>query len=58
MTEKLIGPGPLQPLQAGSPLRTPRAAALAGIIFSLLILAAFVLLRVSVPANSDVPERG
>jgi hypothetical protein len=55
MTEKLIGPGPLQALRAGSPLRTPRAAALAGIIFSLLILAAFVLLRVSVPANSDVP---
>jgi len=46
---------PIGPLQAGSPLRTPRAAAVAGIIFSVLLIAALVLLRVSVPAHPDVP---
>jgi hypothetical protein len=39
------------PLRAGSPLRTPRAAAVAGIIFSVLLITALVLLRVSVPAQ-------
>ncbi len=39
------------PLQAGSPLRTPRAAAVAGIVFSVLLISALVLLRLSVPAN-------
>jgi hypothetical protein len=39
------------PLQAGSPLRTPGAAAVAGIVFSVLLIAAFVLLRLSVPAD-------
>jgi hypothetical protein len=39
------------PLQAGSPLRTPRAAAVAGIVFSVFLIAALVLLRLSVPAN-------
>jgi hypothetical protein len=34
-----------------SELRTPRAAAVAGIVFSLLLLASLVLLRVTVPAN-------
>jgi len=43
------------PLQAGNPLRTPRAAAVAGIIFSVLLIAALVLLRLSVPANPRVP---
>ena len=43
------------PLQAGSPLRTPRAAAVAGIAFSVLASAAFVLLRLSVPAHPGVP---
>ena len=38
-------------LDTGSPLRTPRAAAVAGIVFSLLLLAALVLLRISTPAN-------
>jgi hypothetical protein len=37
-------------------LRTPRAAAVAGILFSLLLIAALVLLRVSVP--SDPAETG
>jgi len=46
------GPGPLA---AGSALRTPRAAALAGIVFSVLLIAALVLLRASVPANPAVP---
>ena len=43
------------PLAAGSPLRTPRAAAVAGIVFSVLLIAALVLLRISVPARSAVP---
>jgi len=46
---------PLSPLRAASPLRTPRAAAVAGIIFSVLLTAALVLLRVSVPAHPAVP---
>jgi MFS family permease len=50
MTEAPVGP-----LQAGSPLRTPRAAAVAGILFSVLLIAALVLLRVSVPAHEAVP---
>jgi hypothetical protein len=36
------------------PLRTPRAAAVAGIVFSVLLAAAFVLLRLSVPADPRV----
>jgi MFS family permease len=50
MTEAPIGP-----LRATGPLRTPRAAAVAGIIFSVLLTAALVLLRVSVPAHPAVP---
>jgi len=42
-------------LRAGSPLRTPRAAAVAGIIFSVLLIAALVLLKVSVPAHPRDP---
>ena len=42
------------PLRAGSPLRTPRAAAVAGVVFSVLLAAVFVLLRLSVPANPGV----
>jgi hypothetical protein len=42
------------PLGAGSPLRTPRAAAVAGIVFSVLLIAALVLLRLSVPADPRV----
>ena len=45
------GPEGLGPLQTGSQLRTPRAAAVAGIVFSVLLIAAFVLLRLSVPAQ-------
>ncbi len=51
MAEGVMGQGPLR---AGSPLRTPRAAAVAGIIFSVLLISAFVLLRVSVPADPTV----
>ena len=36
-----------------SPLKTPRAAAVAGIAFSILLIAALVLLRISTPANAD-----
>jgi hypothetical protein len=48
---------PLIPLRAGSgsPLRTPSAAAVAGIIFSVFLATALVLLRVSVPARPSVP---
>jgi hypothetical protein len=42
------------PLQAGSPLRTPRAAAIAGIVFAVLLIAALVLLRLSVPTDPRV----
>jgi hypothetical protein len=38
-------------LEAGSPLRTPRAAAGAGIAFALLTITSLVLLRISTPAN-------
>ena len=46
---------PIGPLQADSPLRTPRAAAVAGIIFSVLLIVTLVLLRISVPAHPAVP---
>ena len=46
---------PISPLRAGSPLRTPRAAAVAGVIFSVFLTAALVLLRLSVPATPGVP---
>jgi hypothetical protein len=42
------------PLRAGSPLRTPRAAAVAGIIFAVFLIAALVLLRLSVPTDPRV----
>jgi hypothetical protein len=48
MTEDVLDNGPLQ---SGSPLRTPRAAAVAGIIFSVLLISALVLLRISVPPH-------
>jgi hypothetical protein len=51
MTEEPVVHGPLR---VGSQLRTPRAAALAGIIFSVLLITALVLLRLSVPARSAV----
>jgi hypothetical protein len=48
MTETAMGQGPLR---AGSPLRTPRAAAVAGIIFSVLLITALTLLRLSAPPS-------
>jgi hypothetical protein len=45
------------PLRAGSPLRTPGAAAIAGIVFSVFLITALVLLRLSVPAHAEVPGR-
>ena len=48
MAEDVLAEGPLQ---AGSQLRTPRAAAVAGIIFSVLLITALVLLRISAPAH-------
>ena len=49
MAEGVLSEGPLR---AGSPLRTPRAASVAGIIFSVLMITALVLLRISAPAHS------
>jgi hypothetical protein len=51
MTGAAIGQ---DPLHAGSPLRTPRAAAFAGIIFSVLLITALTLLRLSAPVNPAV----
>jgi len=42
------------PLRAGSPLRTPRAAAVAGVIFSVLLITALTLLRLSAPSSPAV----
>ncbi|HEY2534229.1 MAG TPA: hypothetical protein VGJ20_40980 [Xanthobacteraceae bacterium] len=39
----------------GARLRTPRAAAVAGILFSLLVVAAFWLMWISVPADPQEP---
>jgi len=46
MTDAAIDQGPLR---ARSSLRTPRAAAVAGIIFSVLMITALTLLRISAP---------
>jgi hypothetical protein len=40
-------------LEAGSPLRTPRAAAAAGIAFALLTATTLIMLRLSTPANPN-----
>ena len=52
MDEGLVGQ---EALKAGRALRTPRAAAAAGIIFSVFLITALVLLRISVPARPAVP---
>jgi hypothetical protein len=39
----------------GARLKTPRAAAIAGLLFSVLLMAAFALLRLSVPADPQEP---
>lgn len=36
-------------------LRTPKAAAIAGMMFSVLLLAVFILLRISIPADPQQP---
>jgi hypothetical protein len=43
------------PLAADSPLRTPKAAALAGIFFAVLTAAVLIILRLSTPANPASP---
>jgi len=48
MAEDILADGPLQ---AGGSLRTPRGAAVAGIIFSVLLITALTLLRISAPAH-------
>jgi hypothetical protein len=52
MVWRATRPGWLRP---GSPLRTSRGAAVAGIIFAVFLITALVLLRVSVPASPEVP---
>ena len=37
----------------GRPLSTPRAAAIAGILFALLLGTSYILIRISIPANPD-----
>ena len=49
------GPGGQGPLATRSALRTPRAAAVAGIAFSVLLISSLALLRISVPADPAVP---
>ena len=39
-------------------LKTPKAAAIAGILFSVLLLAVFWLLRTSIPADPQEPGSG
>jgi hypothetical protein len=51
MTDARAGQGQLA---ARSALRTPRAAAVAGIVFSVLLITSLALLRVSVPGNPAV----
>src|SRR5260370_32414681 len=53
--QKAGRPTAQDPLLAGSPLRTPRAAAVAGIVFSVFLITSLVLLRVSTPANPGHP---
>ena len=55
--------GPLAPSSAAgsatrSALRTPRAAAIAGIVFSALLITALTLLRVSAPGIRPWPGGG
>jgi hypothetical protein len=54
MTEGPMGQGPLA---ARSALRTPRAAAVAGIVFSVLLVSSLALLRLSVPADPATAGR-
>jgi hypothetical protein len=51
VTDALAGQGSLA---ARSALKTPRAAALAGIVFSVLLITSLALLRVSAPGNPAV----
>ena len=46
-----------QSAQVRARMTTPRAAAVAGILFSLLLITSLVLVRVSVPADPRDPER-
>ena len=46
---------PQEQTLTGTSLRTPKAAAIAGIVFSLLLIAVFWLLRMSVPADPQEP---
>jgi hypothetical protein len=52
MTEQATGTGQLR---IATPLKTPRAAALAGIVFSVLLIVSLVLLELSTPADARDP---
>jgi hypothetical protein len=52
MTDRAMVPNPVRP---GGTLRTPRAAAVAGVVFSVLLIFALVVLRLSVPIRPAVP---
>jgi hypothetical protein len=54
MTEQATDTGQLQ---IARPLKTPRAAALAGIVFSVLLIVSLVLLELSTPADVHDPGR-
>ncbi len=41
--------------QVRNRLKTPRSAAIAGIVFSLLLMASLILIRLSIPANPNEP---
>src|SRR3954452_23673483 len=47
---------PTQPPPGRRPMSSPRAAALAGVLFALLFTAALVLLRTSLPDQPTIPE--
>jgi len=53
--EQPAGPGPLP---ARVPLRTPRGAAVAGIVFSVLLIFMLVVLRISTPGDPGAQACG
>jgi hypothetical protein len=52
MAQRTLDPGGLR---IASPLKTPRAAAVAGIVFAVLLIASLVLLQLATPADPGKP---
>jgi hypothetical protein len=52
MAQQTLDPGGLR---IASPLKTPRAAAVAGIVFAVLLIASLVLLQLSTPPDAGKP---